>query len=285
MAFETGTRLGVYELLGPLGSGGMGEVYKARDTRLNRTVAIKVLRSATLDRPDARPRFQREALAIGSLNHPHICTLHDVGHERGVDFIVMEYVEGETLALRLPRGGFPLREAIQYARDIADAVDAAHRRGVIHRDLKPSNVMITKTGAKLLDFGLAKLRDPGEAAIGADSPTKTDDISHEGAVVGTLRYMAPEVLKGGAADARSDLFSFGAVLYEMLTGEPPFTGPTAQAVLARSLSGEFRAVRTVRPAVPAAAEAAIRSGLASEPDRRPRTAAELVERFTESGPP
>ena len=279
MAFEPGTRFGVYELLGPLGSGGMGEVYRARDTRLNRTVAIKVLRSATLDRLDARPRFQREARAIASLNHPHICTLHDVGHERGVDFIVMEYVEGETLAARLPRGGFPLREVIQFARDIADAVDAAHRRGVIHRDLKPSNVMITKTGAKLLDFGLAKLHEPGDAGIGTDSSTRTDDISQDGAVVGTLRYMAPEVLKGRAADARSDLFSLGAVLYEMLTGEPPFKGTGNARVIAAILTEDPRPILDLRPDAPPTLEWIARTCLAKDPEERFQDAREVVRQL------
>jgi tetratricopeptide (TPR) repeat protein/tRNA A-37 threonylcarbamoyl transferase component Bud32 len=278
MAFETGTRLGAYELLEPLGSGGMGEVYAARDTRLGRTVAIKVLRSANLDRPDARTRFQREARAIGSLNHPHICTLHDVGHERGVDFIVMEYVEGETLSARLPRGGLPLREVIQYARDIAAAVDAAHRRGVIHRDLKPSNVMITKMGAKLLDFGLAKLRRP-PAALGEDESTNTDDISQDGDVIGTLRYMAPEVLKGDDADARSDLFSFGAVLYEMLTGEPPFKGIGNARIIAAILTEEPRPLLELRSDTPPPLEWIVRTCLAKDPDERFQDAREVVRQL------
>ena len=278
MAFEPGTRLGAYELLGPLGSGGMGEVYRARDTRLGRTVAIKVLRSATLDRPDAKTRFQREALAIASLNHPHICTVHDVGHERGVDFIVMEYVEGETLSSRLPRGGLPLREVIQYARDIAAAVDAAHRRGVIHRDLKPSNVMITKMGAKLLDFGLAKLRQP-EGAPGADASTDTDDISQAGAVIGTLRYMAPEVLKGGDADARSDLFSFGAVVYEMLTGEAPFKGTGNARIIAAILTEEPRPLLELRTDTPPPLEWIVRTCLAKDADERFQDAREVVRQL------
>src|SRR5687767_12527153 len=210
---EAGTRLGAYELLGPRGSGGMGEVYRARDTRLKRTVAIKFLAGHLLNNPRAWARFQREALAIAAINHPHICTIYDIGHEQGVDFIVMEYVDGETLSSRLSRGRLDVREAVRHARDIASAVDAAHRRNVIHRDLKPSNIMLTKSGAKLLDFGLAKLHKSPEAVLD-EMPTETKDISDEGAVVGTWRYMAPELLKGGDADARSDVFSFGAVLYE-----------------------------------------------------------------------
>lgn len=280
MGIETGTRLGVYELLGPLGSGGMGEVYKARDTRLNRIVAIKVLAATALNRPEARARFQREALAIAALNHPHICTLHDIGHENGVDFIVMEYVEGETLAWRLSRGRLPVQEAILYARDIARAVDAAHRRGVIHRDLKPSNIMLTKTGAKLLDFGLAKLRQDADTPPGEESSTKTEDISRDSGVIGTLRYMAPEVLKGGEADARSDVFSFGAVLYEMLTGEPPFKGTGNARIVAAILTEEPRPILDLRPEVPPALDWIARTCLAKDPDERWQDAREVVRQVS-----
>jgi tetratricopeptide (TPR) repeat protein len=277
---EPGTRLGVYELIGPLGSGGMGEVYKARDTRLNRIVAIKVLAATTLHRPEARARFQREALAIAAINHPHICTLHDIGHENGVDFIVMEYVEGETLAWRLARGRIPVSEVVLYARDIARAVDAAHRRGVIHRDLKPANIMLTKTGAKLLDFGLAKLRQVDDTPAGQESPTKTADISHDGGVIGTLRYMAPEVLKGVEADARSDVFSFGAVLYEMLTGEPPFKGTGNARIVAAILTEEPRPILDLRPDVPPALEWITRTCLAKDPDERWQDAREVVRQLS-----
>ena len=279
MGIETGTRLGVYELLGPIGSGGMGEVYKARDTRLNRIVAIKVLAATALNRPEARARFQREALAIAAINHPHICTLHDIGHENGVDFIVMEYVEGETLASRLSHGAIPVSEVIQYARDIARGVDAAHRRSVIHRDLKPSNIMLTKTGAKLLDFGLAKLREADQSTPG-DKPTKTEDISRDGGVIGTLRYMAPEVLKGGEADARSDVFSFGAVLYEMVTGEPPFKGAGNARIIAAILSDEPRPILELRPDVPPALEWITRTCLAKDPDERWQDAREVVRQLS-----
>lgn len=257
----------------------MGEVYKARDTRLNRIVAIKVLAATALNRPEARARFQREALAIAALNHPHICTLHDIGHENGVDFIVMEYVEGETLASRLSRGSIPVSEVILYARDIARGVDAAHRRGVIHRDLKPSNIMLTKTGAKLLDFGLAKLREIDESTPG-DKPTKTEDISRDGGVIGTLRYMAPEVLKGGEADARSDVFSFGAVLYEMLTGEPPFKGAGNARIIAAILTDEPRPILELRPEVPPALDWITRTCLAKDPDERWQDAREVVRQLS-----
>ncbi len=258
----------------------MGEVYKARDTRLNRIVAIKVLTATALNRPEARARFQREALAIAAINHPHICTLHDIGHENGVDFIVMEYVEGETLAWRISRGSIPVAEAILYARDIARAVDAAHRRGVIHRDLKPSNIMLTKTGAKLLDFGLAKLRQVEDTPPGQESPTKTADLSHDGGVIGTLRYMAPEVLKGGEADARSDVFSFGAVLYEMLTGEPPFKGTGNARIVAAILTEEPRPVLDLRAEVPPALDWITRTCLAKDPDDRWQDAREVVRQLS-----
>jgi tetratricopeptide (TPR) repeat protein len=269
----------VYEVVGPLGHGGMGEVYKARDTRLNRIVAIKVLTAAGLDRPQARARFQREALAIAALNHPHICTLHDIGHDQGHDFIVMEYVEGETLSLRLDNGPLPLPEALAYAREISRAIDTAHRRGVIHRDLKPANIMLTKSGAKLLDFGLAKLREGPHAVPGGDNPTRTDDISGEGTVVGTLRYMAPEVLRGKEADARSDVFSFGAVVYEMVTGAPPFNGVGDARVIAAILSDEPRRMLELRPDAPQALDWIVRTCLAKDPDERWQDAREVVRQL------
>ncbi|HET9704758.1 MAG TPA: protein kinase [Vicinamibacterales bacterium] len=278
MAFDIGTRLGVYELLGPLGSGGMGDVYQARDTRLQRIVAIKVLSAVTLSKPDARARFQREALAIGALNHPHICTLYDVGHEHGVDFIVMEHLEGETLAARLHRGQLPIDEALACARDIARAVDAAHRRGVIHRDLKPSNVMLTKAGAKLLDFGLAKLHRVG----GGGDPelsTQTMDISGD-SVIGTLRYMAPELFKDGEADARSDLFSLGAVFYELFTGVPPFRGNGNAQIIAAILTEEPKPIGELRPELPPALDWIVRTCLAKDPEDRWQGAREVVRQLS-----
>ena len=274
---DVGTRLGAYELLGPIGAGGMGEVYRARDTRLQRIVAIKVVSSDMLDRPAVRARFQREALAIASLNHPNICTIHDVGHEKGVDFIVMEFVDGETLAARLSRGALPVREAVHYARQIAGAVDAAHRRNIIHRDLKPSNIMLSKSGAKLLDFGLAKLHQPVEP-IG-EMATVTNDISHSGDVLGTLRYMAPEVLKGKEADARSDVFSFGAVLYEMLTGEPPFKGASNARVIAAILTEEPTPVHELQPGAPWPLDWITRTCLAKDPDERWQDAREVARQL------
>ena len=283
MGHAVGTRLGAYELLEPLGSGGMGEVFKARDTRLNRTVAIKVLSAATLDRPDARARFQREARAISSVTHAHICTLYDVGYVNGIDFIVMEYVRGETLSARLAQGPLAVGEAISYARDIADAVEAAHHAGIIHRDLKPSNIILTERGAKLLDFGLAKLHR-ASAAIGGDESTQTDDLSQDGAVIGTLRYLAPEVLKGAEADARSDVFSLGAVLYEMLSGEPPFKGANNARIIAAILTEEPRPLLELRPELPPTFEWITHTCLAKNPNERCQSAGEVYRQLKHLDP-
>src|SRR5262249_2737680 len=227
MNLGTGTRLGPYELLSPLGKGGMGEVYRAKDTRLDRTVAIKVLPQDLSSNPQLRQRFEREARAVSALSHAHICVLYDVGQQNGIDYLVMEYIEGQSLADRLTKGPLPLDQALGYAVQIADALDKAHRAGIIHRDLKPANIMLTKSGAKLLDFGLAKLRvnDP-EVVFSAESnlPTEQISITGEGTIVGTFQYMAPEQVEAAAVDARTDIFAFGAVLYEMITGRKAFTG-------------------------------------------------------------
>ena len=212
MPLAPGTTLGPYTIEAPLGAGGMGEVYRARDTRLDRTVAIKVLPEHVAADPDLKQRFEREAKTISSLNHPHICTLHDIGNQDGIDFLVMEYLDGETLAQRLEKGALPLDQALQVAIEIADALDKAHRQGIVHRDLKPGNIMLTKAGAKLLDFGLAKLK-PAEQGGGLSAlPTQPADLTQEGAILGTFQYMAPEQLDGKEADARTDLFAFGAIL-------------------------------------------------------------------------
>ena len=215
-AQKSGAKLGPYEIVAPLGAGGMGEVYKARDTRLNRIVAIKVLPAHLADSPELRERFEREARTIASLNHPHICTLYDIGQHDGVDFLVMEYVEGETLAQRLGKGPLPLEQVLQYAIEISDALDKAHRKGVTHRDIKPGNIMLTKSGTKLLDFGLAKLK---QEAVPATTPfSQRPTLSHtptvEGIILGTLQYMAPEQVEGrnDQIDGRTDIFAFGAVV-------------------------------------------------------------------------
>ncbi len=219
MALSTGTRLGPYEILAPIGAGGMGEVYRARDTRLDRPVAIKVLPSHLAEHAALRRRFEREARTISSLSHPNICTLHDIGHEDGVHYLVMEYLEGETLATRLEKGPLPLDELLRIAIEVTGGLGKAHRHGVIHRDLKPGNIMLTKTGAKLLDFGLAKSAAPAAAAL-SQAATASQPITAEGTIVGTFQYMAPEQLEGQEADARTDIFALGAVLYEMATGKP-----------------------------------------------------------------
>src|SRR5205814_504855 len=212
---QAGTNLGPYEIIAPLGAGGMGEVYRARDTRLRREVAIKVLPTEYAMRDDLRARVEREARAISSLNHPNICTLLDVGRENDVDYLVMELLDGETLADVVARGKLPLDRALRYGADIAAALDAAHRHGIVHRDLKPGNVMITKSGVKLLDFGLARMH--AQTTTSSDATTSVNDaITAEGTVVGTLPYMSPEQLDGKVVDTRSDIFSFGAILYETI---------------------------------------------------------------------
>src|SRR6266404_2996492 len=210
VALTSGTRLGPYEIVSPLGAGGMGEVYRARDTRLDRTVAIKILPPHLSEDPILRQRFEREAKAISSLNHPHICVLHDVGNQDGMQFLVMECVEGETLAKRLEKGPLPLEQALKYGMQIADALDKAHRTSVVHRDLKPGNIMLTGSGTKLLDFGLAKTALPLAAGATLTAATQPSPVTAEGTVIGTFQYMSPEQIEGKELDGRSDIFSFGA---------------------------------------------------------------------------
>ncbi len=234
MPLASGVRLGAYEVLSLIGAGGMGEVYKARDTRLDRTVAIKVLSEPFAADPDRRARFEREARAVAALSHPHICALHDVGETRGsastgrdtemIRFLVMEYLEGQTLAERLLHGPLPAAETLRYAIELADALDHAHRRGLVHRDLKPGNVMLTKSGTKLLDFGLSKLQVTDGRARAVNPVPRRVPLTADGAVLGTFPYMAPEQLQGREADARSDVFAFGAIVYEMATGRRAFAG-------------------------------------------------------------
>ena len=230
MLLNTGARLGAFEILEPIGAGGMGAVYKARDVRLGRVVAIKVLLNPLASQPEARARFEREARAIAGLNHPHICTIHDVGRFDDTDFLVLELLDGETLAQRLARGPLPPHEALQYAVAVANALDAAHAQGVSHRDLKPGNIMITKAGIKLLDFGLAKPR-PGADPHGLGETLTNTPLTGEGMVLGTLQYMAPEQLESGHSDHRTDIFAFGAVLHEMLTGRKAFAGDSRMSLV------------------------------------------------------
>src|ERR1700736_3578193 len=221
MTLSVGTKLGPYEIVAPLGAGGMGEVYRARDTRLERTVAIKILPAQFSSDPVHKQRFEREAKSVSSLNHPNICVLYDVGHQEDMDYLVMECIEGETLAKRLERGALPTEQALKIGTEIADGLDKAHRSGVVHRDLKPGNIMLTKTGAKLMDFGLAKTNPvprPPSSGLTQTLATPQHPLTAEGTVVGTFQYMSPEQVEGKEADARSDIFALGAVLYEMVTG-------------------------------------------------------------------
>ncbi len=278
MRLTHGTRFGPYEILALIGAGGMGEVYRARDTRLDRSVAIKILPAHATDRPDLRERFEHEARAVSSLNHPHICTLFDVGSQDGVDYLVMEYIEGDTLAARLIKGRLPVEETLHLAVQIAGALDKAHRQGVVHRDLKPSNIMLTTSGAKLLDFGLAKLRHPGTglAAVSVSTlPTEDRSLTAAGVVVGTLQYMAPEQLEGKDADARTDIFSLGAVLYEMIAGRRAFEGENQASLIAAILEREPPAISTHQPLTPAPLDRLVKRCLAKDPENRWQTARDL----------
>jgi Tol biopolymer transport system component len=277
MALTSGTRLGPYEILAPLGAGGMGEVYRARDTRLDRTVAIKILPSHLSENPILRQRFEREAKAISSLNHPHICVLHDIGNQDGIQFLVMECVEGETLAKRLEKGPLPLEQMLKYGTQIADALDKAHRTGVVHRDLKPANVILTGSGAKLLDFGLAKAAPPlavGETLTAA--ATRTTPVTQQGTIVGTFQYMSPEQVEGKEVDARSDIFSFGSVLYEMVTGRPAFPGKSQLSVASAILEKDPEPISTLQPLTPPALDRTIRVCLAKDAEERWQSARDLL---------
>src|SRR6201984_3185190 len=240
MPIVAGRRLGPYEILSAIGAGGMGEVYRARDTRLDRIVAIKVLPAHLADRAELRERFEREAKTIASLNHPHICVLHDIGQQDGIDYLVMEYLEGETLAQSLQKGALPLEQVLPYPIEISDALDKAHRRGVTHRDLKPANIMLTKSGTKLLDFGLAKLKQevaPANVPL-SELTTAKDPLTARGTIVGTLQYMSPEQLEGKEVDARTDIFAFGTVVYEMATGKRAFEGKSQASVISAIMSSD-----------------------------------------------
>jgi len=284
MSLDPGTRLGPYEVLGPLGAGGMGEVYRARDTRLNRDVAVKVLPPHLATNPGGRVRFEREAKAISSLNHPHICTLFDVGRAADIDYLVMELVEGETLAARLLRGPLATAEVLRLAIQIASALEAAHRAGVVHRDLKPGNVMLTRTGAKLMDFGLAKGAGPASSASALTAaPTATSPLTAEGTIVGTFQYMAPEQLEGGEADSRSDLFALGLVIYEMATGRPAFAGKTQASLIAAILKDEPPSIASRQTMSPPALDRLVRLCLRKDPEERIQSAHDVRLRIEEIG--
>jgi Tol biopolymer transport system component len=274
-----GTRLGPYEIVAPIGAGGMGEVSRARDTRLGRDVAVKVLPAHLMGDLDLAARFEREARSIAALNHPHICALYDVGREGDREYIVMELLEGETLAARLERGALPTAEVLRLGGQIADALDRAHRQGLIHRDLKPGNIMLTRQGAKLLDFGLARPVAPGTVPGSSvvrpptpSTPTMSGPLTAAGAIVGTFQYMAPEQLEGGEADARSDLWALGVVLYQMTTGRPAFTGTSQARLIAAILTLDPKPLSELVPLAPPALDRLVRACMAKDPDERIQTA-------------
>src|SRR5512132_936679 len=275
MTLAAGTRLGPYELGAPIGAGGMGEVYRAKDTRLDRTVAVKVLPEHLSASPESRQRFEREAKTISQLSHPHICALYDVGNQDGVEFLVMEYLEGETLSDRLLKGALSFEQVLRFGIEIADALDKAHRQGIVHRDLKPGNVMITKSGVKLLDFGLAKAVAPATPQQMTSFPTQ-QALTQEGTILGTFQYMAPEQLEGREADARTDIFAFGAVLYETATGKKAFSGKSQASLISSIMGTEPPPVSTVAPMTPPAFDRVVRACLAKDPDDRWQTAHDVM---------
>ena len=275
MAIASGTKLGPYEIQSRLGAGGMGEVYRARDTRLERSVAIKVLPANLTSDPNLRQRLEREAKAISKLSHPHICTLHDIGHQDGMDFLVMELVEGETLEQRLVKGALPPGQTVRYGEQIADGLAKAHKLGITHRDLKPANIILTKSGAKLMDFGLAKQSDVVQLGAALTEMTAAQSkLTSEGSIVGTLQYMAPEQLEGKEADARTDIFALGEVLYEMLTGKPAFSGKSRASLIASVLTTDPPPISQLQ--TPPALERLVKKCLAKDPDERWQSASDLA---------
>jgi len=289
MTLAAGSRLGPYEILAPLGAGGMGEVYKAKDSRLDRTVAVKVLPEHLSSSEEMRQRFEREAKSISQLSHPNICALYDVGSQDGVEYLVMELLEGETLAARVLKGALPLDQTLSYGVQIADALDKAHRQGIVHRDLKPGNVMLTKSGVKLLDFGLAKAMAPATQQSGLTSlPTVATphNLTQTGTILGTFQYMAPEQLEGAEADARSDIFALGAVLFEMATGQKAFHGKSQASLIGSILKEEPPPVSTIAPMTPPALDRVIKTCLAKDPENRFQTAHDVklqLQWITEGG--
>ncbi|HZN03668.1 MAG TPA: protein kinase [Candidatus Polarisedimenticolia bacterium] len=290
MPLAPGTRFGPYAITAALGAGGMGEVYRARDTRLERDVALKVMHEERAGDAQFRARFEREAKSISALNHPHICTLFDVGHQEGALFLVMELIEGESLADRIAKGPLPPAQMLRLGAQIADALDHAHRQGIVHRDLKPGNVMLTKSGAKLLDFGLARAAAEAPAPVSTQAvtslPTQLKPLTREGTVLGTIEYMAPEQLEGQAADARTDLFALGALLYEMATGRRAFEGKNRTSLIAAIVSTQPAPISTVAPMTPRALDHVVRRCLEKDPEDRwqsARDVAGMLRGIAESG--
>ena len=287
MALTSGTKLGPYEIQSPLGAGGMGEVYRARDVRLDRTVAVKVLASHLSSSPELKQRMEREARAISSLNHPHICHLYDIGSQDGTDYLVMEFLEGETLAERLGKGALPLNEILRIGIAVAEALAVAHRQGIVHRDLKPGNIMLTKGGAKLMDFGLAKSATGAMGSAASSAPllsaaqtmsqaSPVSPLTTVGTMIGTIQYMSPEQIEGKEADARSDLFALGAVLYEMVTGARPFEGKSQISVASAILEKEPEPISAAHPLTPPAFEHIVTACLAKNPEDRFQTAHDVA---------
>src|SRR6202051_4942838 len=280
MALASNTKLGPYEIISPLGAGGMGEVYRARDTRLERTVAIKILPTHLSSNPEAKQRFDREARAISSLNHPNICTLHDIGHQDGIDYLVMEFLEGQTLADRLMKGPLPLDQVLKYGIEICEGLEKAHKTGVVYRDLKPGNIMLTKGGAKLMDFGLAKagmgsVPPSSSLTMTLSVPSADQPLTAKGTIVGTFQYMSPEQLEGKEAAARSDIFALGAVLYEMATGKRAFTGKSQASIVAAILASEPQPISVAQPMTPPALAQVVKTCLAQDPEERFQTVHDL----------
>src|SRR5437016_2809500 len=295
MPIGPGTKLGPYEIVAPLGAGGMGEVWRARDTRLERSVAIKILPAEFAQNAQLKLRFEREAKTISSLNHPNICTLYDVGEcvipsgardPVAMSYLVMELLEGESLADRVVRGPLPIGETLKVGAQIADALDRAHRAGIVHRDLKPGNIMLTKSGAKLLDFGLAK--NDAQRVTSLSGLTEHKPLTQEGTILGTLQYMAPEQLEGIEADARTDIFALGVVVYEMATGRRAFAGKTRTSLIAAIVGSEPPPMSAIQPLTPPAFEHVVRKCLAKDPDDRWQSAHDIAEELRwigEAGPP
>src|SRR5271155_1724484 len=282
MPITPGTRFGPYEIVAAIGAGGMGEVYSAKDTRLERMVAVKILLSHLTSNPDLLARFEREAKIVSGLQHPNICVLHDIGKHEGMDYLVMEFLEGQTLAERLAKGPLKLDETLKISIEIADALDKAHKQGIVHRDLKPGNVMLTKAGAKLMDFGLAKpaafASSSGSGAPAFSAATMSNPaspITQAGSVVGTIQYMSPEQVSGKVVDNRSDIFAFGAMMYEMVTGKRPFVGKTQLKVASAILEDEPERISTIQPLTPPALEHVIQACMAKEPENRWQTISDV----------
>src|SRR6266403_4550690 len=284
MPLSAGTKLGPYEIVAPLGAGGMGEVYRALDTRIDRTVAVKILPAHLSEKPEARERFEREARAISQLSHANICQLYDLGQQDGIHYIVMEFLEGETLASRLAKGRLPIEQVLRYGAEIAEGLDAAHRTGVVHRDLKPGNIMLTRAGAKLMDFGLAKtVASVAPQSSGLSATLTSADASHpltaEGTVMGTFQYMSPEQIEGKEADPRSDIFSFGAVLYEMASGRRAFDGKSQLSVASAILEREPEPISVVQPMAPPTLQHVVQGALLKDPEARWQSAGDIARQL------